>query len=555
MFKKFFIFIWISVLLISCENALRNANHELLRIDNLLETSLDSAEIAFESINPDLLNNFDRSYYSILLIAIQSKKGESLVDLDKMVDEAIHFFSKKKDLQLLARAYLYKSRIWNELKEDQKAINILQKAIDLLIKNKVENKEILAKIYDDLGNIYSDKYLFDLALEIFRKEYDIDYEMNNPKGMFYSLKNIGETFLMKDDLDSAYYYLMEASNYANQFSIDSNGSLDYLYNTMAIYYDLKDQYDIALECLDKISHKNQNFDFNKATILIKQQQYEMALPILLNMVDSKDIEIKTASYLQLGEIEYNKGNYKNAFNYYKKYIECLDVIHSESKYKELKILDYKYNLERETFKIKNKTSQNILLLIFFFILIVLLMVFFYFFKRKQQQIKENEKNNLLLQKEKEIFRLTEEFLILQNDLTCLKQKNNNTADYEEKIKRKEEIIAKLKEDIEIKRFMMKSVYDRLLEVDHQIIIGKTESIKPNEFESLFKELELSFPQLISRIRTEYPHIKKDSIFILCLSYFGFKSKTIALILNITDVTVRQRIARLKPKLPEFFKEK
>ena len=50
--------------------------------------------------------------------------------------------------------------------------------------------EILGKLYDDLGNLYLNQSLYDKALGVFQKEYELDKKTNDPCGLSFSLRNL-----------------------------------------------------------------------------------------------------------------------------------------------------------------------------------------------------------------------------------------------------------------------------------------------------------------------------------------------------------------------------
>lgn len=550
----------------SCVQSPRVIDPQLLEIDSFLESYPDSALTALENF-PSLesLDKYNESYYNILLTAARNKMEISLLESDVLIDKAIKNLSRKNDPILLARAYLYKGRIWAELKEPENASSILQKAINLLISSKKEDTETLAKIYDDLGNIYIDQDLYNLALETFSKEYQVDQKIGNSTGMVLSLKNIGKIFLLKNELDSSYFYYQEAIKYTS-LSPDSIILLDYLHNDLAVYYEMQEEYDLALHYLNQIKERRDNYEYNKATILIKKQLYDSAFPILFNLANSSNTDnmsFKMLSSLPLGEIEYNKGNYKNAYNYIKEYSIVLDSIIFSRKTKEIKILDYKYNLERKTSQIKSRIQLLGIVIISIFLLIGVVSYFLYLLKKKKREIIDKEKDNELLKREKkillkeqEINLLNDKYLNLQGEIISLqKQKNEHFSNFNEEIHSKENEINELKKQIETKRMFREPIYKHLLEIEQQVKLGQKIKFNNKLFNQLFEEIEISFPLLLSEIREEYPPIERENLFIICLMKLGFTSKFIGYFLNLNDSSVRQRIVRLKPKLPVFLKNK
>ena len=199
------------------------------------------------------------------------------------------------------------------------------------------------------------------------------------------------------------------------------------------------------------------------------------------------------------------------------------------------------------------------LLSFFLIIIIAILIFVYQSEAKRYKIQEQEKNNEikkkeqdLFSKEKEILQLNEKYIFLENEMITLQNtENESILSYKNEVQKKGEEINKLKMEIENRRFMLKPIYEHLVEIERQVKSRETTTIKTTEFDKVYNEIESSFHELIVQIKKEYPAIDKENIFILCLYKYGFTSKTIAQFLNITDSTVRKRIERLRSKISYF----
>lgn len=86
------------------------------------------------------------------------------------------------------------------------AMTFYLKAKDVL-ENSQEYK-LLGLMSEGLGNLNRKQKLFDAALINFRTSLQFYSKMPDSLGISFAYRNIGRVFLYKEQLDSAYYYLI-----------------------------------------------------------------------------------------------------------------------------------------------------------------------------------------------------------------------------------------------------------------------------------------------------------------------------------------------------------
>lgn len=569
MTKKFILMVVTGFLLIACDRMTPKADPELAEIHQIIETKPDSALHVLETMTPaKSFSDYDQAYYNILLSSARVRSGEVTVESDSLLNIAIHSLSEWRDYELLALAYLNKGRIWSELGDPELAIQSLRKALNLLEIHKNPDLELISKIYDDMGNIYLGENSYNEAMEYFRKEYALDEKIGDPRGRTFSLRNIGWTFLLQNEIDSAYIYFQNALEQAKLAS-DSIYLRDFLYNDLSMYFWKIDKYGNSLNYLEKITDKNDKYLYNKALILYQQEKTDNALEILQQISNFENPQMKVASYNYISLILYKKEDYQRAYDYHEKYAQLTDSIYQQDKANDLWVMDYKYQVERETTRIKNLYQQRGLVGLFLALSLSGIFIYILTLRKKQRlrkerkQKRQNEKD--MMQIERALFVKEQELNVLelhvekaQNEMQLLREEGpSDQESHKEQLEAKEKEIAQLKIDIETKRFTMTPAYDRLKLIEKELKSGiqtkikmreQIRFIKNSEYEELYSDLERAFGELIDQVKKTFPTIKKEDIFILCLTKAQFSSTIIGAYLNISSSAVRHQAQRIRSKV-------
>ncbi|MCC8145803.1 MAG: hypothetical protein LIO93_05045 [Bacteroidales bacterium] len=107
MTKIIIFLLFLYIFFASCIQTPRTIDPELFAIDSIIETYPDSALFTLEEmmLSADNFDNYNKAYYYVLLAAAQNKKGVSLIESDVLIDFAIKVLNKKRDMDLLSRAY------------------------------------------------------------------------------------------------------------------------------------------------------------------------------------------------------------------------------------------------------------------------------------------------------------------------------------------------------------------------------------------------------------------------------------------------------------------
>ena len=85
------------------------------------------------------------------------------------------------------------AEIYNNIyKEYKKSLFYYKKALDL--KRKLDDKEGIALVYNDIGSLEGNMENIQGAMKYFKKSYEIYSELNNKRGLAMVLHNFGKIY-------------------------------------------------------------------------------------------------------------------------------------------------------------------------------------------------------------------------------------------------------------------------------------------------------------------------------------------------------------------------
>ena len=304
---RFSVFIGLFLLFLSSCTS-RKENQLLLHADSLMTEFPDSALIFLESIPfPQKLSRGDRALYALLLTQARHKNYVTLSD-DSLIKVAVNYYGKKKSLRA-AQAHYYWGATYRDMGRIPFAVDKYLDAIQLM----PDENEFLAMIYDNLAECYLEEDLYDVAMEAYKKAYQILYK--NEKYAYYSLRGMAHVFLMRNQLDSALCYFRKA--YDCVLVTHDSSRLPILYNDFATVYEQKKEYVRANEYISKVISmlKSDELDKvyrHKGEIMLELDQLDSARHYFALNKDVQDVYGMAARYDGLYELEKRLGNWEAA---------------------------------------------------------------------------------------------------------------------------------------------------------------------------------------------------------------------------------------------------
>jgi len=380
------------------------------KVDALLKISRKD----YYDLRPDILEEAleiaGKIYYidgiakAYNLKGLKERKKNNFIKSVEYHKRALSFLEKSSDTATKINCIHNLSVSLRKLNFDKEAYKYYIQALDLA--KKINDSTQIAMIYNGIGNVYVDTEEYDKALFFFKKSYQIELEKKNLKGQDYNLANIGEVFILKNQLDSAHYYLDKTL--ALEKLIYKPSELGIIYNLMGKLYKKEgncsnsiEYYNKALPLLEKKNIKRYiaNSLINKGICLTYLKRYKEALDNIKKGLSIAE-ELKSAENISLGYSAmvdyYSKQNkhkqaldaYKKASDYHNKFVNLntkksiltTQVIYeTKEKDEQIKKLAIEKDLE------KKHSKKNFLRLIYTILGSSVLIIFLYLFFRLRRK--------------------------------------------------------------------------------------------------------------------------------------------------------------------------
>jgi tetratricopeptide (TPR) repeat protein len=243
--------------------------------------------------------------------------------------------------------------------------------IDALnLSEKYKLKEQQARTYSNFGVIYCHFKEYEIGNSYFYKALSL---YKDSIGLDNAYNNIGYTYLMMENLDSAFHYL----NKSLQISQRHNTvHLSAILNSMASYYKKSKQYHSAFRyfklALDEARKGNQTVveaynlsEMSKLFFELNKPDSALYYIGLSNALAKENIFLNTLAenYLTLSEFEESRGNTKKAFEYFKKHSQLKDSVLNTEILGNINQLQRMYEISKtneqiEQFEIEQKIKER-----------------------------------------------------------------------------------------------------------------------------------------------------------------------------------------------------
>lgn len=431
----------LAVCLFACDH--RSSHPVLHRADSLLKARQpESAMILLKSLPAaKRLPKADRAYYAILLAAATDKLELPLLPCDTLLNFALDYYGRG-DYER-AWALLYKGRLLEQMDDEKSAIDYSLKALEVL-QNYPKDTICRRLIYSSLGLWYEDCLLYDKALEALNRSLQYSLNANDTAINYNNRSSVYENWEQKD---SAIFYQRKAVDYAI-LSRDTNMIISSWYN-LGLHYGVFEETDSALYyaqlVMRMVSSQHPKYGlyaYKLGEVYLDKEVYDSAryyLEIGLSLLGSDGF----ASY-SLAELEYDQGNYKEAYEYFYKYALWQDSLFFTKEVTEVQHLVYKHQTDMEVHKERVKARDNIGRIVVLFVMVCFVIILVY-----QRRVGRKEKLMALsrqkLEYVEEKLKMMQQRVQENEDSIALLQ--GRGEEYSDEIGQKEQLIARLQKEI------------------------------------------------------------------------------------------------------------
>jgi two-component system, NarL family, sensor kinase len=273
-----------------------------------------------EKYNNDLI--IAKSYNNLGNIAQYKADFQSAINYNL---KALEYFEKINDSVGIAGAQGNLANNYLRVNQISKAIEELRKAIS--IAQKKNEKRLLANLFNTMATAYGEAK--NDSFTIYQmKAYQLYKELNNLKGLATTTINLGEIYVDKKQNDSALHYFKEGIQYAMELEDVQN--LGTLYSSLAILYHGERKIREANSAVDSAIHYS-TLSGDKLSL--------------------------SKSYKEKSALLYDQNDYKQGYEYFKKYSVLNDSIFNDNMQTSIAEMQTKYETEKKERQIAEQSFR------------------------------------------------------------------------------------------------------------------------------------------------------------------------------------------------------
>lgn len=491
---------------LSCCHWDKQEQEILSKVRLLIKERPDSAYILLRQIpHPQKMNQQSQADYALLLTQAKERNFISHEN-DSLIQVAVNYYKKSEDKKTQARVYYYLGKVYTETGDYLAAIDAYLKTLELSLF--IQDISIIRRTYIQLSQLYEKQELYEEAMKMSRKSYDISRSDSIPTQVITPLRDIAGLFLYLNQPDSAHYYLNQALNICEE-THSPKYMARILIDIAQVYYakgEYEKAYQFVRESISDFSEEKDSLSylFLKGDLFYQLNRLDSANYYLLQSKESADIQTRLDSYRSLSGLERKTGNIEKSLQYTDIYLALKDSIAlQKNPIAAMQLIhqsDIRQVAHQQELKVRKLTILFTVALLFF-----LAFGIFYFFKSRK--IHSARKEELIP--------------------SCQELK------YKEVLQ-------------QIEQFKQTDVYKKLCEIE---VLSNSDSFKLTkaETEEIYRSIVLFFSDTIQFLNQTYPALKPDDIYCILLYSSELSTRTISTCMGISADALRNRKARIKGK--------
>lgn len=533
---KAYYIIFLPILLSVCNPKSDNAEQYLERAENIIEANPNKALSLLDSIIiPENLKK--EQYNDFLLLQIKAKdKANKDISKDTIIFEVKNYFIKNNNSYKIAMASFYSGRVLEMQKKYKEAMSTYIEAESYA--NKVSGNEYLKGLIQSyIGYLYYNQLLQDEALVRFKQAAEYFNKADNYKNEAYSFRDIGNSFFLKKEVDSAFLYYkrgLEIAESTKDSTILSNIRLNIglILKKQEEYTKSKEYFKEAIPYATNPTTKAKIYS-SIAQVFQIENNKDSAIVYFQKSLGSLDENaesfFKSRIYESLSSIEETRSNYKKALEYNKNYSYSLKNTFDENENQIILDIQKKYNYEL----VKNTNNKLLIQRQFLFIILLglglAIVVIIFLFHNKNLK-KERD----LLDAEQKINQLNQMAKSYDKKEDSFRSKLLHHFDI---LKKSALLEGFLRED-------EKKHGQKLLKKFNEIVYNQA-SLDWNLLYQTMNELHNGY---FDSLRTAFPQLDESEFRICCLIYSDFTNAEIAIIMEQSINTITAKRSSIRKKI-------
>jgi tetratricopeptide (TPR) repeat protein len=538
----------------------------LIDVESIVELQPDSAFHLLNSILfPEDLSERMFHKHTLLLLMAKDKSYRDITG-DTVIFAAKDYFARKKIFNDAAAAAFYAGRVLHEQDKAEKAIAAYLDAEQFAEQTVDYNLQGL--IQGNLSMLYRKHLSPDESIIRGKRAIEMYKKAQNHKNEISSLILIGNCFLLKKDIDSAFRYYNKSINLADNHKISelqasARQNIGVAFREIKKYANAKKYLNEALTFkIDSVETARIFMNLSKVYSdenKLDSAKFYINKSLKLNI---REVALSGSIYFTLSKIEEEEGNYNAALQYFKNYNEYVAQVVKENKSKALLEVNEKYDFEKlknENIKLVINKQQTIIILC-----ITIILASFSIFILCIEWIKSKKLVLELTQKIETLKKMAADYQSKDEKMaadyrsknekmaTDYRSKNEKmAADYRSKDEKIRNIILK-QYDI-MKKVALLETNSNYAKADSKYMLKKFNFIvygnEDVDFDSLYKVMNLARDGFYEKIHDQYANLITDQEFrVCCFSCEDFSDNEISIILKMTVNMVRKRRTEIRKKL-------
>ncbi len=401
-----------AVLATSCSRTYRYPD-KLVSADSLCNVRPDSAFALLKGMKNEV-QTFDddsRWYYRLLLVKA-SFKALTPLKSEKEVMEIVRHYEAGGDKRQLPYAYFYAGCTMNLLNDAPQALELLQKALDVLSEDDIEMK---CKIYDNCGHLYFNQILNDQAIEMFKTSLYLEKQRKDTFRIIYNYLYLGQGYRARGDNDSC---LMTFKKGLQLARISGNSVAgNEIRSQIAAYYISKNNFTEAEKYIQTDLKSYSDYDrYVILTILIEiymnTGRQEEAMKYCHEVLEHGNVFNKKVASRYMAKALFSRGNNKLGEKYLDLFYLCSDSVDNITETNTVAQMkaSYDYSIrENENIKLKAENAKkNMIIYPSLIVLAILIPAFSISYAKYKREKKLKEE--ILDRLEKDSYEHSEEYI-------------------------------------------------------------------------------------------------------------------------------------------------
>ncbi|MCE3225541.1 MAG: protein serine/threonine phosphatase [Bacteroidetes bacterium] len=431
----------------SLENSLRKTRHDTSKARTLLvlsrylygkdgrralDRSKEALLISLAEKNNDLIHD---SYIQV---------GSSFSSISQS-DSAIRYFERALEIAQKQNNLYRLGRCYNNLGNEYYTLGNLKKTLDCYLNaakmsEKADHKVGLCNIYNNIGLVNVDLHNYKAAFDYYTKAREIAETLKDVQLITMVLTNTAEMYVLTNRPDTALVLLARGLRFAEEQGdliamANLNNGMGRMYRSLKKFDEAEKHFErsikYSLEAGDELTSA---LTYNSLSIVYRaKKQFDRALEMINKAMviaeKYRALEAQLVIYGNKAEVMFEKGDYKQAYECERKYVELNDSLMNSNGLEQLNELQAKYDSEKRENEIKllnkenelnetelNKQKQRLWFLVIVVGLVTLIALFVY------RNYKEKQKANHLLESKNSEIKQQKELVEKQKEIVEEKQK-------------------------------------------------------------------------------------------------------------------------------------